>query len=62
MSNGTLAGAIIIERKPDAGLDFKVVSAGALSPDRAQLLQIGAFGVGRHRLDRRRSRPAARSS
>jgi ABC-2 type transport system permease protein len=46
VSNGTLAGAIIIERKPDAGLDFKVVSAGALSPDRAQLLQIGAFGVG----------------
>ena len=46
VSNGTLAGAIIIDRKPDTGLDFKVVSAGALSPDRAQLLQIGAFGVG----------------
>ena len=46
VSNGTLAGAIVIERKPDTGLDFTVVSAGALSPDRAQLLQIGAFGVG----------------
>jgi ABC-2 type transport system permease protein len=44
--NGTLAGAIVIEREPDGGLDFRVVTAGALSPDRAQLLQIGAFGVG----------------
>ena len=44
--DGVLAGAILIERKPDRGLDFRVVTMGALSPDRAQLLQIGAFGVG----------------
>ena len=41
-----LAGAVIIVRKPDNGLDFQVLTTGALSPDRAQLLQIGAFGVG----------------
>ena len=44
--DGVLAGAVVVERKPDKGLDFQVVTAGALSPDRAQLLQIGAFGVG----------------
>ncbi len=44
--NGVLAGAILIVRKPDNGLDFQVLTTGALSPDRAQLLQIGAFGVG----------------
>ena len=44
--DGVLAGAVVVERKPDRGLDFRVVTAGALSPDRAQLLQIGAFGVG----------------
>ena len=49
--NGVLAGAILINRKPDNGLDFQVLTTGALSPDRAQLLQIGAFGVGHPRLD-----------
>ncbi len=44
--DGVLAGAVVLQRKPDGGLDFQVVTAGALSPDRAQLLQIGAFGVG----------------
>jgi ABC-2 type transport system permease protein len=44
--DGDLAGAVLISRKPGGGLDFQVLSAGALSPDRAQLLQIGAFGVG----------------
>jgi ABC-2 type transport system permease protein len=44
--DGGLAGAVVISRKADGGLDFQVLSAGALSPDRAQLLQIGAFGVG----------------
>jgi ABC-2 type transport system permease protein len=44
--DGGLSGAIVISRKPDGGLDFQVLSAGGLSPDRAQLLQIGAFGVG----------------
>jgi ABC-2 type transport system permease protein len=44
--DGVLAGAVIIVRKADDGLDFQVLTTGALSPDRAQLLQIGAFGVG----------------
>ena len=44
--DGVLAGAVLIVRKPDNGLDFQVLTSGALSPDRAQLLQIGAFGVG----------------
>ncbi|MEO5965451.1 MAG: ABC transporter permease [Candidatus Limnocylindrales bacterium] len=43
---GSLAGAVLISRKPDGGLDFRVLSVGGLSPDRAQLLQIGAFAVG----------------
>jgi ABC-2 type transport system permease protein len=44
--SGALAGAIVIDRKPDGGLDFTVLSVGGLSPDRAQLLQIGTFAVG----------------
>lgn len=44
--DGTLAGAVLIDRKPDGGLGFQVLSVGALSQDRAQLLQIGAFAVG----------------
>jgi ABC-2 type transport system permease protein len=43
---GSVAGAVVIERKPGGGLDFRVLSVGALSQDRAQLLQIGAFAVG----------------
>ena len=43
---GSLAGAVIIERQADGGLDFRVLSVGGLSPDRAQLLQIGSFAVG----------------
>ena len=43
---GSLAGAVVIERGPDGGLDFQVLSIGGLPPDRAQLLQIGAFAVG----------------
>jgi ABC-2 type transport system permease protein len=42
---GVLAGAVLILRQADGGLDFQVLSAGGLSPDRAQLLQIGAFAV-----------------
>jgi ABC-2 type transport system permease protein len=55
--SGVLAGAILINRKPDNGLDFQVLTTGALSPDRAQLLQIGAFGVGI--LDWTASQPAS---
>lgn len=44
--SGAAAAAVIIDRRPDGGLAFEVLSEGALAPDRAQLLQIGAFGVG----------------
>ena len=44
--SGALAGAILIERQANGGLDFRVLSVGGLSPDRAQLLQIGTFAVG----------------
>ena len=44
--DGAVAGAVVISRATDGGLSFEVLSAGALSPDRAQLLQVGAFGVG----------------
>jgi ABC-2 type transport system permease protein len=44
--DGVLAGAVVITRRPDDGLDFKVLTVGALGQDRAQLLQIGAFAVG----------------
>jgi ABC-2 type transport system permease protein len=43
---GSVVAAIEIARKPDGGLDFTVVNAGALAADRAQLLQVGAFAVG----------------
>lgn len=44
--DGSLAAAILISRKPAGGLDFQVLSAGALTQDRAQLLQVGTFAVG----------------
>ena len=45
-ATGAVAGAMPIERGDDGGLDFTVLSVGGLSPDRAQLLQVGAFAVG----------------
>ena len=39
-------GAVLITRQSDGGLDFQVLTVGALSADRAQLLQVGAFAVG----------------
>lgn len=46
VTDGNVAGTVLIERTADGGLDFRVVTVGALSQDRAQLLQIGAFAVG----------------
>ncbi len=46
VSDGSVAGTVLIERPTGGGLDFRVVTVGALSQDRAQLLQIGAFAVG----------------
>ena len=46
VTDGSAAGALLIERKADGGLDVQVVSVGGLGQDRAQLLQIGAFAVG----------------
>ena len=54
---GSVVAAVSITRQPDGGLDFRVVDAGALSADRAQLLQVGAFAVGI--LDWTASQPAA---
>ncbi len=46
VSDGAAAGALLIERASSGGLDFRVVTVGALGQDKAQLLQIGAFAVG----------------
>jgi ABC-2 type transport system permease protein len=46
VQDGSAAGAVVIARTDGGGLDFRVVSAGALGQDRAQLLQVGAFAVG----------------
>lgn len=54
---GSLAAAMLIARGTDGGLDMQVLSAGALGPDRAQLLQVGSFAVGI--LDWTASQPAA---
>ncbi len=57
---GALAAAMLITRGADGGLDMQVLSAGALGPDRAQLLQVGSFAVGI--LDWTASQPAATRS
>lgn len=54
---GTIAGAVVISRGADGGLSFRVLSSGALTPDRTQLLQVGAFGLGV--LDWTASQPAS---
>ena len=46
VSDGHVAGAVIIERTAAGGLDFQVVTVGGLPQDKAQVLQIGAFAVG----------------
>jgi ABC-2 type transport system permease protein len=46
VSDGVAAGAVLVERKAGGGLDFRVVTVGALGQDKAQVLQIGAFAVG----------------
>lgn len=56
-ADGEVSGAIVIGRKADGGLDFAVVTVGALGQDRQQLLQVGAFAVGI--LDWTASQPAA---
>jgi ABC-2 type transport system permease protein len=43
---GSVAGAVVIQRLPSGGLDFRVVTVGGLAQDRAQLLQVGSFAVG----------------
>jgi ABC-2 type transport system permease protein len=44
--NGTVAGAVLVSRTTDGGLDFKVVTVGGLAQDRLLVLQLGTFGVG----------------
>jgi ABC-2 type transport system permease protein len=46
VTDGRAAGAVLVGRTAAGGLDFRVVTVGALPQDRTQLLQIGAFAVG----------------
>jgi ABC-2 type transport system permease protein len=46
VSDGIVSGAVVITRTAAGGLDFQVVTVGALPQDKAQVLQIGAFAVG----------------
>jgi ABC-2 type transport system permease protein len=46
VSEAAVAATVLIERTAAGGLDFRLVTVGALGQDRAQLLQIGAFAVG----------------
>ena len=43
---GQYAAAVLIARGSGGGLEFRVFNVGGLGQDRAQLLQIGSFGVG----------------
>src|SRR4051794_18475075 len=44
--DATVAGAVIVDRTPQGGLGFQVVTIGGLPQDRLLLLQLGTFGVG----------------
>ena len=46
VQDGAVAGAMAVERGADGGIDVTVLSIGGLTPDRAQLLQVGSFAVG----------------
>lgn len=46
VAEGVAAGAMLITRGTGQGLEMRVLTAGALGADRAQLLQVGAFAVG----------------
>ena len=43
---GSAAASMLLTRTAAGGIDVQVLSAGALGPDRAQLLQVGTFAVG----------------
>ena len=44
--DGAVAGALTVERGTSGGVEMTALSVGGLSQDRAQLLQVGALGVG----------------
>ena len=44
--DGSVAGAVIVERTPAGGLDFRVVTIGGLPQDKLLVLQLGTFAVG----------------
>ena len=44
--DGSVAGAVIVERDPAGGLDFRVVTIGGLPQDKLLVLQLGTFAVG----------------
>lgn len=43
---GSVAGAVLVERTPEGGLDFEVVTIGGIAQDKLLVLQLGTFGVG----------------
>ncbi len=57
VADGRLVAAVRIVRGADGGLGFTVLNVGALAPDKAQLLGVGAFAVGV--LDWTRANPGA---
>ena len=46
VQDGAVAGAMAVDRGSDGGIDVRVLSIGGLTPDRAQLLQVGSFAIG----------------
>jgi ABC-2 type transport system permease protein len=46
VQDGAVAGAMAVDRRSDGGIDVTVLSIGGLTPDRAQLLQVGSFAIG----------------
>ncbi len=46
VADAQVAGAVIVERTADGGLDFQAVTIGGLGQDKLSLLQLGAFSVG----------------
>ena len=43
---GSVAGAVLVDRTAAGGLDFQVITIGGLPQDKLLVLQLGTFGVG----------------
>ena len=46
VQDGAVAGAMAVDRGADGGIDVRVLTIGGVTPDRAQLLQVGSFAIG----------------